>query len=340
MLVKAVTCCAILFSVAPLAATAAEPQTAVDRLAAEMQPGEWRELKSTGYEFDKLTRGEDILAYCGKAAWDERSQQVLLMGQTHLKGPPVFITYSAKDNAWTKQPTPPWAEQLKWFHAYENNAANAAGGKFYHHSSASTNFFEFDTATSEWKKLPELKGVSTGHGTAIEYFPEMDGLVRVLGGGEGGGSVYFWSAKTNQWKLLVNDVKMGPYHNFASYSPTEKVVLFGGGNGSGDIYRLSADGKITAGKPAPHPLHVNQSLQVCDPATGELLVLGKGPTFNAYSPAQDAWRELPTDTIPFQSYSAHSVSAAPLGSHGVTLFFSSAPQGMKTYLYRHEYRMR
>lgn len=324
------------FVVALLAAhRAPAAETEVDRVAAKMKPGEWRELTSAGYDFDKLMRGQDILAYSGKAAWDEKSQLVLFIGQVHLQGPPVFITYAVKDNAWTKQPTPPWAEQLKWFHAYENNTANSAGGKFYHHSSASPNFFEFDTATSEWKKLPELKDASTGHGTAIEYFPEMDGLVRVLGGGEGGGSARFWSAKTNEWKLLADDLKMGPYHNFASYSPTEKVVLFGGGNGSGDIYRFAADGKITAGKPAPHPLHVNQSLQVCDPALGELLVLGKGPTFNAYSPAKDAWRELPTDAIPFQNYSAHSVSAAPLGSHGVTLFFSSAPQGMKTYLYRH-----
>jgi hypothetical protein len=320
---------------AAVAARADDSPSPVAKLADEMQPGQWRELTSDGYDFESLMRGDDILAYTGKAAWDEKSQQVLFIGQTHLKGPPVFISYAARDNAWKRMATPPWAESLKWFHAYENNAADSAAGKFYHHSSASTDVFALDTDSGEWTKLPELKDAATGHGTALEFFPEMGGLVRVLGGGASGGSVHFWSAKTNEWKLLAEDVNMGPYHNFASYSPAKKAVLFGGGNGSPDIYLLDAEGKISAGKPAPHPLHVNQSLQVVDPASGELLVLGKGPTFHAYSPARDEWRKLPADEVPFAKYTAHSVSAAPLKGHGVVLFFSSAPQGMKTFLYRH-----
>ena len=85
---------------------------------------------------------------------------------------------------------------------------------------------------------------------------------------------------------------MDPYHNFASYSPHFKAVFFGGGNGSGSIHILSADGKVTTGRKAPVDLGVGRSLNVVDPASGELLVLAKEQKFLAYHPGKDSWREL------------------------------------------------
>ena len=297
-----------------------------------MKPGEWKELKSEGYDFAGLMRGEDILAYSGKAAWDAVSRQALFVGQVHLKGPPVFIAYSAKTNTWRRMPTPKWAERLKWFHAYENNAADSARGVFYHHSSDSPLVHRYDVAKDEWTTLPKLEG-PTGHGTALEYFPERKGLVRVLGG-----TVWFWSEAKNAWTRLAEKLDMGPYHNFASYSPKFELVLFGGGNDSRAIYRLDAGGKITAGKSAPVDLGIGRSLSVVDPVSGELLVLSKGGKFHAYDPDKDAWRELPARGVPFPKYDGHSVSAVPMGEEGVVLFFSSRPQGMKTFLYKHSER--
>ena len=157
----------------------ADDSTAIGKLAATIKPGEWAELKSAGYDQATLMRGDDILAYSGKAAWDRVSQQVLFIGQVHLKGPPVFIAYSATDNAWRRMPTPKWAEPLKWFHAYENNAADSARGVFYHHSSASGLVHQYVVSKEKWSTLAELKA-PTGHGTALEYFPEMKGLVAYM----------------------------------------------------------------------------------------------------------------------------------------------------------------
>ena len=303
--------------------------TAISKLAATIKAGEWAELKSIGYDHAKLMRGDDVLPYTGKAAWDGESQQVLLIGQNHLKGPPVFIAYSAKNNTWRRMPTPKWAESLKWFHAYENNAADSARGLFYHHSSASGLVHKFVVAKEEWSTLPELKA-PTGHGTALEYFPEKKGLVRVLNG-----EVWFWSEEKDQWSRLATKLDMGPYHNFASYSPRFKVVLFGGGNGSGAIHALHADGSVAAGTKAPVDLGIGRSLNVVDPASGELLVLAKERKFFAYHPGKDSWRELPTAGMPFPKYAGHSVSVVPLGGYGVVMFFSSLPQGMKTFIYKH-----
>lgn len=303
--------------------------TAISQLAANLKPGEWAELHSTGYDSATLMRGDDILAYSGKAAWDSVTQQVFFMGQVHLKGPPSFIAYGAKDNTWRKQPTPQWAESLKWFHAYENNAADSAGGNFYHHSSNSGLVHRYNTAKQEWSTLPELSA-PTGHGTAIEYFPELKGLVRVLQG-----EVWFWSEEKQAWSVLTAKLEMGPYHHFASYSQPLKLVMLGGGNDSRAIHLLSAEGIFTRGKDSPVDLGIGRSLNVVDPVSGELLVLTKEAKFWAYNPAKNSWRSLSTAGLPFPQYTGHSLSAVSLSNHGVVLFFSSQPLGMKTLVYKH-----
>jgi hypothetical protein len=155
-------------------------------------------------------------------------------------------------------------------------------------------------------------------------------LVRVLNG-----NVWFWSEEKNVWAHLAGKLEMGPYHNFAAYSAKFKVVLLGGGNGSRAIHRLDAQGKIAAGKAAPVDLGIGRSLNVVDPVSGELLVLSRDKNFLAYHPGKDEWRELPTADRPMPKYAGHSVSAVPLSNYGVVLFFSSRPQGMRTYLYKH-----
>lgn len=312
---------------APAAGLADETPEVV-RLAATMKPGAWAELTTEGYDQATLMRGDDILAYSGRAAWDSNSQQVLFIGQVHLKGPPVFITYSVKENAWTRMSTPPWAESLKWFHAYENNAADSTRGVFYHHSSNSGLVHKYVVSTKQWTTLKALEA-PTGHGTALEYFPEMKGLVRVLNG-----DVSFWSEEKEAWTTLATNLEMGPYHNFSAYSEANRAVLFGGGNGSKAVYVLDGVGKIKAGKEAPVNLGTGMSLNVTEPVTGRLLVLAKGGRSLAYDPERDHWDELSSEGMPFPKYAGHSVSAASMGKLGVVLYFSSRPQGMKTYLYK------
>jgi hypothetical protein len=320
--------CVVLFAlISPSAA--AEPQSEAAKLAAKMRPGEWRELKSEGYDQETLMRGDDILAYSGKAAWSAPTRQVLFVGQVHLKGPPVFITYSADDNRWQRAKTPPWAEQLKWYHAYENNAADSEHGIFYVHQSDSRLVHRLDVAKNVWTTLPEFDA-PTGHGTAIEYFPERRGLVRVLGG-----EVWFWSEEDKKWSRVAKDLELGPYHNVASYSAKAGVVLLGGGNDSRTLYKFDRDGKLSKCATAPVDLGIGHSLSIVDPASGELVVLAKGGQLYAFNVTHDKWRELPAKDLPFVKYTGHSISAAPLPDASAILFFSSRPQGMQTYLYKH-----
>jgi hypothetical protein len=312
----------------PAATGAAKTELA--KVAAAMKPGTWAELKTEGYTTELLGK-HDILVYSDRAVWDPNSRQVLFIGQDHLRPPPRFIVYHEKTNRWEAKPTPAWAEKLKWFHAYENNAIDAATGRFFHHPSASRIVHELDITTGKWNTLPEIKGAAEGHGTALEYFPERKGLVRVLGG-----TVHFYDEGKKTWTVVAKKLPMGGYHNFAAYSAVHRVVLFGGGNDSQDVYRLDTAGKIAPVARAPAVVGIGRSINWVDPVSGELLVLHKTGKFFAYDPGADAWRELSLTGFPIHLRgSGHHVIAAPIASYGVTMLFTSPSRGLKVYLYKH-----
>jgi hypothetical protein len=319
-------------------AARAEEATALSKLAASMKPGTWAELKTEGYTAELLkVQTHHILEYTSAATWEPKSQQVLFVGQGHYSAL-KFISYASATNTWKLRPTPSWwkgdAKTGKGpiGHAYFNNTIDAASGVLYHHQSATRFVHRYDVAKDEWTTLPEIKEAATGHGTAIAYFPQRKGLVRVLGG-----QVHFYDEKTKQWSRLNKDrIAMGPYHNFARYSPAHKVVLFGGGNKSKDVYKMDAEGKITALKPAPVEVGINTSVVTVDPVSGNLLVLHKDGKMFACDPTADTWKEITIKGMPFaMKGSSFDVVATPVSNHGVVLFFTAHAKGLKVCLYKH-----
>jgi hypothetical protein len=311
--------------------------TELAKLAAATKAGTWAELRTGGYTADLLkVQNHHILEYTAAAAWDPTSEQVLFVGQGHYSAV-KFISYAAAANAWKLRPTPSWWKgdavtgKGPIGHAYYNNAIDATRGIFYLHQSATRLVHRYDIARDEWTTLPEIKGAATGHGTALAYFPERKGLVRILGG-----SVHFFSDETNEWTRLADGLRMGPYHNIAQYSALHKVVLFGGGNNSKELYRLDPAGKITECKPAPFEVGINTAVVTTDPVSGEFLVLHKDDHFYSYHPGTDTWKELPTTGMPFaMKGSSFDVVATPIARHGVILFFTAERKGLKVCLHKH-----
>ena len=310
-------------------AAAGSAQTELAKLAAGMKPGTWAELKTEGYGADFLkVQNHHILEYTDTAVWDPKSQQVLFVGQGHYSAV-KFITYSAATNTWKRLPTPTWWEgdaksgKGPIGHAYQNNTIDPARGYLFHHQSATRLVHKYDIAKGEWSTLPEIKGAAAGHGTALAYFPERKGLVRVLGG-----TVHCYDEEKNAWSLLKDKVAMGPYHNIAKYNPVDKSVIFGAGNGSKTLHRLDAQGNTTSLKDAPFVIRISSTVTAVDPVHGDLLVLSmedKGK-FYALDLKKNAWRQLPDAPI------AEGVTA-PINTHGVTMVFANRPA--KVFLYKH-----
>jgi hypothetical protein len=312
----------------------AAPESELARLAASMKPGTWAELKTLGYDSALLkVQNHHILEYTDAAVWHPKSQQVLFVGQGHYSAV-KFITYAVKTNSWKLMPTPSWWKgdpktgKGPIGHAYQNNTIDPARGYLFLHQSATRLVHRYDIAKAAWDTLPEIKGAAVGHGTALAYFPERRGLVRVLGG-----AVHFFDEDNNSWTPLKDKLPMGPYHNIARYNPVDKSVILGAGNNSKALYRLGAQGKITPLKDAPMVIRISSTVTAIDPVSGDLLVLSmeeKGK-FHALDVKKNEWRRLPDAPI------AEGVSA-PINTHGVTMYFANRPA--KVFLYKHEVRVK
>ena len=303
--------------------------TELAKLAASMKPGAWAELKTEGYSTELLkVQNHHILEYTDTAVWAPKTEQVLFVGQGHYSAV-KFIGYSAAANSWKLMPTPTWwkgdAKTGKGpiGHAYQNNAIDPKRGILFHHQSATRFVHRYDIAKDEWATLPEIKDAAIGHGTALVYFPERNGLIRVYGG-----AVHFFDDEKNSWSLLKDRFTMGPYHNIAKYNAVDKSVIFGGGNGSKVLHRMDARGNVTQLKDAPFVIRISSTMTAIDPVSGDLLVISmedKG-RFHALDVKKNEWRRLPDAPI------AEGVSA-PIDAHGVTMYFANRPT--KVFLYKH-----
>lgn len=259
-------------------------QTHLAQVIAGMKPGSWAELKTEEYTAELLkAQNHHILEYAGAATWDPTSRQVLFVGQGHYSAL-KFIAYSENTNAWALQSTPSWwAGDPKTGkgpigHAYYNNSIDQARGLLYLHQSGTRFVHRFDIAKEKWTTLPDIKDAAVGHGTAIAHFPERSGVMRILGG-----AVHFFDETKNTWARLSDKTPMGPYHNIALYGAAKKIMLFGGGNGSKDLYRMDADGTITKLKPAPVEIGINTAVVTSDPVSGDFLILHKSDMFFSFN---------------------------------------------------------
>jgi hypothetical protein len=320
-----------------------EAPTALGKLAATMKPGEWAELKTDNVVEAHRAKGVSgaIFGYNEGAAWDPRSRQWLYCGGDH-NDRTRFVTYSADTNAWKVMPEPEWVGNGT-SHGYDHNAIDPARGVFYYRPFSSPIVRRYDIAQAKWSALPKLETSEyLACCVGVAWFPELEGLVFANGGG-GKGSVFLFKEKDQKWTMLAKDLPMGVYHNFAEYSPVHKVMIFGGGNGSSDLYKLDASGKVTTQKKAPIGIGTMQSIVTLDPVSGAFLVFGKEGSFYVYDVVSDTWK-LQEGKVPIfeptrvKDNKVWHVTATPVSNYGVTMFVKyyavDPPRGW-VYLYKH-----
>jgi|GEM_PF-880062 len=341
-------------------AQALEGATALGKLAAQMKPGTWAVLETNGLSGDFLRTiptGDSILSYADSASWDPNSRQLLFLGAPHLRAD-KFIIYQDATNTWTTGPLPPldcitpeaWERgEGCTDHAYDHNTIDPRTGTFYYRfglgAANSRRLFKYNIASNSWSELPSIPGSlpmpSIG---GMAYFPEMGGIILVSGG-----KVFFFNTTTHEWSLLTSDLAMGRVHSFAEYNPIHKVVIFGGGNDSPDLYKINASGTITKLKNAPIELRVpgSQGTYITvDPVSGKYLVFQmppggrleqiKSPTggqFYEYDVTTDTWAlQASTHPLVFQSF------VTPISTYGIIMAVVSDRGNNKrtwVYLYKH-----
>lgn len=329
----------LLFSSHPLFAQTTE----LEKLAAGLKPGEWGKLETRDYNRELIrVGGHHIYQYTHDGQWDPVRDEFVFLGQGHYSDLKMIV-YSAKENGWSALPTPSWWKvdpekgRGPIGHAYDNNALDPAGRIFYHQQYNSPDVHRFDLDERRWIEsltVDTSDGFQKGgHSSALSFFPEIGSLVRA----HRNGHVVQYRVKDGQWEHASRqDLPLNKLHPFSQYIPVHKCVLFGGGNGVGNIYRFNADGKISevAAPPFESLDSTHRYVITVDPVSGEMLVIVNVPDTDhsgklfALDLKENAWRQAAA-TVPCSG----SMIAAPLTDHGVVMVCSYRPE--EVWLYRH-----
>ena len=325
--------------------------TVLGDLAASMKAGEWRELKTNNINPTLGNTGGAsgvIIGYTDDIVWDPNTHGLYFIGSDHFHstGYARFVTYAETTNTWRELPRPIWFQPLTEtaMHGYHHTTINPATGELYHRpmgAKRAVNRYSLTAAT--WRSgfslptslLPNESDMACCIG--VSFFPELKGLVFVDGGGNQ--NIYEFSTATYKWSMLKSGVPMGAYQSTAEYNPIYKVVVGGGGNGSNALYKIDSLGTVTALKPAPFNIGIEQTIFTVDPVSGDYLVFNNSGQFYTYNVQTDTWRlqaaAPPVFTGSF-GVPVHGTAATPVSTYGVVAFVTcESSDSSRVIVYKH-----
>lgn len=307
--------------------------TTLSEAAAALQPGQWVQVTTQNFNAATTDDGAsfNVFYYTEDMTWDPVSRQLLFVGGGHASDA-EFLRYGEQTNAWVRVKPSGSAWHSNFSHAYDQNAIIPSLGKFYFRQPAydpSDRIEIYDIPTGTWSRSAAMP-VRPGCCGGLEYFPELNGLVLA----EGSAGLLLYEPAQNRWSTISSSVSMGEYHNFAEYSPVHKVMIFGGGEGTGGstVQRLDANRQITRLRDAPQRLGQTHSIVTVDPNSGNFLVFFDN-AFYEFQPLTDTWTRMNT-SAPW-SGGVFSVVATPISTYGVVLFAKAAGDSSRVWLYRH-----
>jgi hypothetical protein len=223
------------------------------------------------------------------------------------------------------------------WHGYEHIALDAEGRELYYRPFNSGKVYRYELDSDQWQdSLPPMPEYSCC-GT-LAYFPERKSLLYADGYG-----LREFDFRTGKWTLLAGPktVPMGDYGNMGIYNPVLKAFVFGGGNGSANLYQLAVDGKISALEPAPFPLSIGKANLMVDPRTGKLLAIGKlefedpFDLFYFHDAAADRWEKVSSpQPIGTNSGQNTSIAAAPIPALGAIFILRYDYGNPQVFLYK------
>jgi hypothetical protein len=309
--------------------------------AASLQAGSWVEL-TTANTVVLTQPGTDgnIVSYGADIGWDPISRRLLFVGNDHIDANASqalrFVLYDESTNAWQNLPAPPWSSPGTTDHGYYHHAVNPANGDVYRRGGKSSAIF-YRYRSGVWTALPPAP-IETSYAccSAIDYFPELGGLVFVQGGENGGGSVYLFSETNQQWSKLGDNFASltGSTFTFGAYNPVYKLFVFGQ---NGAFYKLDTNRTITPLANPPVTFYDGIGYLgniVADPVSGKFLVLTASTRqFYSYDVSTNTWQALASTNKP--NLANISVVSTAISNYGVVAYVSCHILNCKVHLYKY-----
>jgi hypothetical protein len=317
--------------------------TVLSDATAALRPGEWVVLHTAGDDsgFSRellYSGGQYITQFASKGLWDERHGWVEFLGAGHY-AEGRYLRYREASNRWEIVERFPVEEPSERFsHGYEHHTLDPATGDIFRRRWRSGEFRRYDKQSGQWRELPTLPAPHTGYASAIEFFPELGGVVFV----DSIAGVWLLELSSSRWTQLATADTVplgGDNHQFAVYNRREKVVLFGGGNGNRRMYALTADRQIYELARQPVELGPKEGTVVVDPASGALLAFSFDGRFFSYDLRTNQWRysrdDLSSHPADYLPSGGGFLPAISIPRYGVIMFIVAAGNDSRVLLYRH-----
>lgn len=317
--------------------------TVLSDLAATMQPGEWRELSTTGFNTGDIlvpTGGAgNIIEYTDEVQRNPLTKKMYIIGCARSNAgagnyqcgntgteDAGWIEFDENTNTWARMPTAPTDTG---FHTYDHAAIDPATGDYYFRE-ISNRVWKYSGGL--WTLLPNIapSAYDTACCGGLEFFPERNELIFVDGSTQ---RLFVWRPGQTSWSTVSIGPTLGDYEIFTEYNARRKVLYMGGGNG--DDYGLvvmNELGTLTRVASSPAELGQSGSVQSIDPNTGNLLLFASNNQIYEYDPLTDTWALR--GSHPLVGGYNFMAAAVPVPEYGVVFAVKYDFGNSKVYLYK------
>ncbi|MCC7405489.1 MAG: hypothetical protein IT288_13910 [Bdellovibrionales bacterium] len=261
----------------------------------------------------------------------------------------TFVSYRAESNTWQRLPRGAWMPNPDtdynhgMGHGYEHSFIDPVTRTYFFHQvcNKTVPLQRYNIDTQFWTPVAvplPTTSYSSGCYTTLVYLPELKAIFYTDLGG-----AYLLYDNTTKWVTVAAEgsLPMGGYHFTSSYSPVHKVLIFGGGNGGRQMYKLDASAKVTPIKTPPFDIGVNASVLTVDPVSGNFLAFTGNSEFYIYSVTTDTWLlKAAGSSVPIWNSGGYNnpifgVVATPVSNFGVTMFVTTnGPNAFRVFLYK------
>ena len=345
---------------------AAAGTSALATLAASMPAGSWAQLSVTGQDA-VLGVGNvsgSMIQFSNSMPWNPKSRTIEIIGADHNWGSARHVQYVEASNAFVLVSNNATGETLN--HGYDHTDVNPYTGDIYHRqygmSTSAIQTVRKQYGTSAFSAIPDMStwysqvAIGTCWWSGSFKGAGAQGCWMIFNSGAANGQatdgqIGAFDPLTNTW--FFNQYSMAPmymtsgstYHSLMEYSALKNVAVYGGGNDEpSKLWRLNADATWTVmpAVPAGKGVGIQQGNLVCDPVTGNFLLLSAGQLWELNPSGAGLWtqqsgaRTPPAAVgIPGPSNPQGVISCA-LPQHGVVAYITqSSYTGGTFFLYKH-----
>lgn len=334
---------------------------AIATQAASMSSGQWAQVSPapTGLSLFTGQGGSSGIAthYAMPIMYDIANKKMYFIGCDH-GSPDIFVVYDEATNAWTSAAASvPWGINQGGItaHSYNHMAWDSTRGVLYFRPGPGGGSFELRSwnGGTSWTTHAYSGWFYASAADGVAYFPEMDKILLYQLENTPNGSLRSYNPADGSSVILVPASSSqlavaGDPHNVAVYNPLAQVVVFGGGGGSQNLWKINSAGTITAMPNIPSALTsvgpaTGYARIWSNPANGKYLVIKNAtiwydldPTGSGTWTARGGSIPMLTSQVLDSANPLDGVIGASMPNYGVLAFIKSfaASQPAQMWLFK------